>query len=234
MDQKIFNNIILFFIVLYIIKKISPEKNSVLYVFQKYLNYIIFKIKDNLAKIGFGKVEDFISGISKYKNKTPSFKTPQEISYVNHFKKVYPKIKEASVYKLYYFIKSLISIDTNQFFLTSSDTTLNEFNENEKNKIKTIILNKLNSGKQFKFNQINFESEPKYYINISGKEIDPFVFNVQSNIGNIRIYINMNIRNDVYENKEFVVINDIKPIINKNIIFNNKRCGDLFSGRLGR
>jgi len=226
MDQKTFNNIVLFFIVLYIIKNLSPEKDSVLYVFQKYLNYIIYKIKDVFAQFGFGKVEDFITGISKYKNKTPSFKTQQEIKYVNYFKKVYPKISEATGYKLYYFIKSLISIDTNQYFLTPSDTILNEFNDNEKNKLKTIILNKLNSNKQFKFSQLKFESEPKYYINISGKEIDPFVFNVQINIGNInidniKIYIHINIRNDVYENKEYVVINDIKPIIDKNIIVNN-------------
>ena len=33
--------------------------------------------------------------------------------------------------------------------------------------------------------------------------------------------LHINIRNDVYENKEYVVINDIKPIIDKNIIVNN-------------
>ena len=45
MNQKIFNNIILFFIVLYIIKNVSPQPDSVLFVFQKYLNYTIYKIK---------------------------------------------------------------------------------------------------------------------------------------------------------------------------------------------
>lgn len=223
MNQKIFNNIILFFVVLYIIKSVSPHQDSVLYVLQKYLNYIIFKIKNLLACIGIGKEESFkdfenttFTGVTKYNNKTPSFKTSHEVNYVKYFSKVSPDIPETKVYKLYNFIKHLISIDVDQFFSTPSNIISNEFTESEKLKLQTIILNKLNSGTQFTFSEFNFESNPKYYLNLSGKEIDSFVFNVKSNIGIIRIYIDINIRTDVYENKEFIVINDIKPIIDEN------------------
>ena len=86
MNQKIFNNIIIFFIVLYIIKNVSPQQDSMLYVFQKYLNYFIFKIKN------FGKTDNFnnttITGIPKYYNKTPSFKTAYEVNYVKYLKKI--------------------------------------------------------------------------------------------------------------------------------------------------
>lgn len=229
MNQKIFNNIILFFIVLYVIKNVSPQSDSVLYVFQKYLNYFIFKIKSILTSINFCKYENFknfynttITGITKYNNKTPSFKTSHEVNYVKYFKKLYPEVFETKIYRLYNFIKSLISIDSDQYFSTPSDIIPNDFSENEKLKLQTIILNKLNSGTQFSFSECNFEFEPKYYLNINGKEIDPFVFNVKTNIGKIRIYIDINIRNDVYENKEFIVINDIKPITDKNVLFSDQ------------
>jgi hypothetical protein len=229
MDQKIFNNIILFFLVLYIIKHVSPQPDSVLYVFQKYLNYVLFKIKNALASIGLGDAENFknfynttFTGIKKYNNKTPSFKTSHQVIYVKFFKKLNPDIPEEKIYRLYNFIKNLTSIDTEQFFSTPSDILPNDFSENEKLKLKSIILNKLNSGSVFSFSEFNFEFEPKYYLNINGKEIDPFVFNVKSNIGTIRIYIDINIRNDVYENKEFIVINDIKPITDKNIVLSNQ------------
>jgi hypothetical protein len=229
MNQKIFNNIILFFIVLYIIKIVSPQPDSVLYVFQKYLNYFIFKIKSIIANFGFYNSENFksfnnttLTGITKYKNRTPSFKTSHEVNYVKYFKKLNPNVSETKIYRLYNFIKNLISIDTEQNFSTPSDIIPNDFSENEKLKLQTIILNKLNSGTLFSFSEFNLEFEPKYYLNINGKEIDPFVFNVKSNIGKIRIYIDINIRNDVYENKEFVVINDIKPITDKNVVFSNQ------------
>ena len=219
MNQKIFNNIILFFIVLYIIKSVSPEKDSVLYVLQKYLNYFIFKFKSLIINENF--INTF-TGIHTYKNKTLSFKSSHEVIYVNYFKKLYPNISEITIYRLYNFIKNLISIDTEYSFNTPSDIIPNEFSESEILKLQTIILNKLNSGNIFSFRDVIFESKPQYYLNINGKELDPIIFNVKSNIGDIRIYIDINIRNDVYENKEYIVINDIKPITDKNLVYSDQ------------
>lgn len=229
MDQKIFNNIVLFLIILIIIKNISPHPDSVLYILQKYLNYIIYKIKNILAFLGLMEYENFknfysktFTGIIKYNDKTPSFKTSHEVNYVKNFKNLHPDIDEKTIYKMYSFIKSLISIDTERFFNTPSDFIENTFNQDEINKLQNIILNKLNSGNEFTFSELSLEIEPKYYLNINGRELEPFIINVKSNIGLIRIYVDINIRNDVYENKEFVVINDIKPIIDNNIALSDQ------------
>lgn len=219
MNQKIFNNIVLLLIVLYIIKSVSPEKDSVLYVLQKYLNYFIYKIKSLIFNENFTNT---FTGINNYKNKTLSFKSTHEIIYVNYFKKLYPNISEINIYRLYHFIKNLISVDIEYSFNTPSDIIANDFNETEILKLQTVILNKLNSGKEFSFRDITFEIKPKYYLNINGKELEPIIFNVKSNIGDIRIYIDINIRNDVYENKEYIVINDIKPITDKNIVYSDQ------------
>lgn len=214
MSEKIFSNIMLFIIILLIIKNASPQKDSVLFILQKYLNYALFKINNVLSIDNFNNTT--FAGMNKFNNKTPSFKTSHGVNYVKHFVNLHPNIDEKTVYRLYGFIKNLASIDTDPFFNTPSDIIENTFNENEKLKLQTIILNKLNSGNQFSFSEFNFESIPKYYLNVNGKELDSFVFNVKSNIGIIYIYIDVNIRNDVYENKEFIVINDIKPIANTN------------------
>lgn len=223
MNQKIFNNIILLFIILYIIINVSPHPDSILYVLQKHLNYLIFKIKYMLTNMNFENFNNItFTGIAKYHDKTPSFKTSHEVVYVKYFNKLHPDIDEKIIYNLYYFIKKLVSIDTDTFFNTPSDVIPNDFNENEILKLQSIILKKLNHGNQFSFYEFNFELIPKYYLNINGKELDPFIFNVKSNIGDIRIYIDVNIRNDVYENKEYIVINDIKPITDNNVISLNQ------------
>ena len=41
MDQKIFNNIILLIIIAFIIKQVSPEPDSILYILNKYINYFV-------------------------------------------------------------------------------------------------------------------------------------------------------------------------------------------------
>ena len=209
-----FSNIMLFIIILLIIKNASPQKDSVLFILQKYLNYAIFKINNVLCIDSFNNTT--FPGMNKFNNKTPSFKTSHGVNYVKYFINSHPNIDEKTVYRLYGFIKNLASTDTNPFFNIPSDIVENTFNENEKLKLQTIILNKLNSGNQFSFSDFNFETIPKYYLNVNGKELESFVFNVKSNIGVIRIYIDVNIRNDVYENKEFIVINDMKPIIDTN------------------
>ena len=223
MSEKIFSNIILFIIILLIIKNVSPQKDSVLFILQKYLNYIIFKINNVLSTEDFKNFNNTtFAGMYKYDNKTPSFKTSHGVNYVKYFLNLHPDINEKIVYKLYSFINGLASTDTDPFFGTPSDIIENTFNEKEKEKLQTIILNKLNSEKQFSFTEFKFENEPKYYLNINGKELDSFVFNVKSNIGNIRIYIDVNIRNDVYENKEYIVINEMKPITDTNVLFGNQ------------
>jgi len=238
MDQKIFNNIILLIIIAFIIKQVSPEPDSILYVLQKYINYFGFQFKKILAKLKLTTIEDFqeifneniinktfggltFNGITSFGNQAPSFKTSYEVAFVNFYKKKYPDLLEKDIFATYNFLQTLISTDTDQYFSTPSDHTPNSFTSDELNKIENIILKKLNRN-NFNFSNFNFEYIPKYYLNFSGKEIDPFVFNIQSNIGNLRIYINIDIRNDVYQNKEYLVINEIKPLKDKQVIFTNQ------------
>ena len=55
-------------------------------------------------------------------------------------------------------------------------------------------------------------------MNIYGKEVDPFTLSIESNMGALRIYIDMDIRNDIYPDKEYVVINEIKPLRDTQVI----------------
>jgi hypothetical protein len=232
MDQKIFNNIILLIIIAFIIKQVSPEPDSVLYIIQKYINYFVYQFKKILAKFNLTTIENFeivnkifdgttFKGMPVFANNTPSFKSPYEVAFVNFYKNKYPNVVEKEIYTIYHFLQTLINIDTDQYFLTPSDQTPNSFNDDELEKIKNILLKKLNHG-NFNFNNFNFEYYPKYYLNSSGKEVDPFVFKIDSPIGNLRIYINIDIRNDVYQNKEYLVINEIKPLKDKQVIFTNQ------------
>ena len=45
MNQKIFNNILLLLIILVLIKYVSPEPDSVLFVIKKYVNFLIYRMK---------------------------------------------------------------------------------------------------------------------------------------------------------------------------------------------
>ena len=217
MNEKIFNNIFLFLLIIFIIYNISPEQDSMLYILQKNLNYIIFQLKVLLNMVS--ETENFTNtfqGLKYYQNIAPSFKSTYEINYVKYFTYIYPNINKNEVFKLYNFLQSLVPINIDTFFMTPSDIFLNKFSDNEKEQIKKIILKKLNSQK-FVFNEFNFESEPTYYNNINGKELESFIFNVNSNIGKIRIYMTANIRNDINQNKEVFIINEIKPLIDKHI-----------------
>lgn len=239
MDQKIFNNIILLIIIAFIIKQVSPEPDSVLYIIQKYINYFVYQFKKILAKFNLTTIENFeivnkifdgttFKGMPIFANNTPSFKSPYEVAFVNFYKNKYPNVVEKEIYTIYHFLQTLINIDTDQYFLTPSDQTPNSFNDDELEKIKNILLKKLNHG-NFNFNNFNFEYYPKYYLNSSGKEVDPFVFKIDSPIGNLRIYINIDIRNDVYQNKEYLVINEIKPLKDKQVIFTNQNSSNNYN-----
>jgi hypothetical protein len=231
MDQKIFNNIILLIIIAFIIYQVSPEPDSVLYVLQKYINYFVYQFKKILARFNLTTIENFeinkifkgttFKGMPIFANNTPSFKSSYEVSFVNFYKNKYPNILEKDIYKTYNFLQTLVNIDTDQYFLTPSDHISNNFNDEELEKIKNILLKKLNYN-NFNFSNFIFEYYPKYYLNSSGKEIDPFVFKIDSPIGNLRIYINIDIRNDVYQNIEYLVINEIKPLKDKQVIFTNQ------------
>ena len=232
MDQKIFNNIILLIIIAFIIKQVSPEPDSILYILKKYINYFVYQFKKILARFNLTTIENFeiinkifdgttFKGMPVFANNTPSFKSPYEVAFVNFYKNKYPNVVEKEIYTIYHFLQTLINIDTDQYFLTPSDQTPNSFNDDELEKIKNILLKKLNHS-NFNFSNFNFEYYPKYYLNSSGKEVDPFVFKIDSPIGNLRIYINIDIRNDVYQNKEYLVVNEIKPLKDKQVIFTNQ------------
>jgi hypothetical protein len=242
MDQKIFNNIILLIIIAFIIYQVSPEPDSILYVLQKYVNYFVYQFRKILARFNLTTIENFeinkifegatFKGMPNFANNTPSFKSSYEVSFVNFYKNKYPNILEKDIYKTYNFLQTLVSIDTDQYFLTPSDHISNKFNDNELEKIKNILLKKLNYNNfNFNFSNFIFEYYPKYYLNSSGKEIDPFVFKIDSPIGNLRVYINIDIRNDVYQNIEYLVINEIKLLKDKQVIFTNQNNAQVFNSQ---
>jgi hypothetical protein len=226
MSENIFNNIIVLIIIFIIIKQMSPNPDSLLFILKKYLNFIIYKIK-SIFKSFFNKNEEFsnffrtFKGLPTFNPKAPSFKSSYEISFINYFKMNNPSVTEKQIENLYYFIQTLVNINGDQYFSTPSESTINKFSEIETNKIKDILLKKLNSS-TFKFDNLIFESELTYYLNFSGKQVEPFIINIDSNLGKLRIYIDLDIRNDIYQNKEYIVINEIKPLKGKQIIFNNK------------
>ena len=230
MNINLIGNIILLIIILFIIKMSSPDPDSILYILQTYLNYFIYQIQKLLG------IENFTNNILFDKNLTfsgiknnypvaPSFKTSYDNAIISFYKNKYPDIPENIIIHLFHFLQTLVSINVDNYFLTPSEIIPHDFTDEELNKIKIILLNKLNINKDsesFKFNNFNFEYKPKYYFNSAGKEVDPFIFNINSDIGIIRIFIDIDIRNDIYQNQEYIVINEIKPIKDKQVIFTNQ------------
>ena len=221
MDQKIFNNILLLFVILVLIKFVSPEPDSVLFIIKKYINFIIYKIK-TLVNYIFNcniNTENFIgttfSGIDKFKLKAPIFPSAYQnywVEYItNKNQLVTPKIAQ----QLYTFIENLVTIDSDDYFISSSNTTQNNFTPEQLIKIQNVILQKINSG-PFKFTNFNFIKKPVYYNNFSGKEVEAFTFSVDcsENIGNIIIYIELSIRYDIIQKFEFISIKKIRIIFN--------------------
>jgi len=49
MNEEIFNNVFLLIIIFLIIKFVSPEPNSVLFILKKYINYFSFQIRKVLG-----------------------------------------------------------------------------------------------------------------------------------------------------------------------------------------
>jgi hypothetical protein len=221
MNQKIFNNILLIIVVIIFLMQISPEPNSTLYILKKYINYFKYKIKKNLTKFNLCQ-EEFMDIIFKIKNnKNSNFRSNYDIDYINYIKNNNPELNENEIYDFYYFIESLISKNKKNNYNKLNYKLSSNFNEKDIEKIKLIILKKLNSGK-YKFDNFNFEYIPKYYIYTEGKYVDPFVFNVNSIYGKIRIYIDIDIKKDIYKNKEFFIINNIKPLKMKHVLFKNQ------------
>jgi hypothetical protein len=178
---------------LLIIKYISPDTDSVLYVLKKYLNFLIFKI-NNFLKYFFNCSETFngiktFTGIKNFDDNAPNFVSYHQTFFIQKMIEQNPTLELDTLKKLYNFIEKLVSTDTDDYFMTVSDSEPNVFNENETNIIKNIIMNKLNSG-EFIFTNININNSIIYYNNFSGKEINPFSFSVDcTNIGKLNIFI---------------------------------------------
>jgi hypothetical protein len=229
MNQKIFNNIILLVIIFFIIKQISPEPDSVLYILQKYVNYISFKFIKMLGSIGICKIENFIdvgtlNKLFNYKIHNPkiqNFKTKYDIEFINYYKKINPNVVENDLLNLCCFLKKLKSNNVKSYFATQNDIIARNFTKHEIIQIKNIILNKLNST-NFKFNDFIFKYIPKYYLNSNGKQVDPFTFNINSDFGKIHFYIDIDIYNNISQNKEYIIINEIKPIKDKQVMFSDQ------------
>jgi hypothetical protein len=228
MDIKIIGNIILLIIILVIIKMSSPDRDSALYILQTYLNYFIYQFQKlffgesfiNTNNIFFDKNVTF-SGIKNGYPVAPSFKTPYENAIIGFYENKYPNIPKNIIMHIFHFLQSLVSVNVDNYFSTPSEIIPHDFTDEELNRIKLILLNKLNT-ESFKFYDFNFEYKPKYFYNSAGKEVDPFVFNINSDIGIIRIFIDIDIRNDIRQNQEYIVINEIKPIKDKQVIFTNQ------------
>jgi hypothetical protein len=190
------------------------------------LNYFIYQIQKFIGIENFSNNIIFdknitFNGIKNNHPVAPSFKTPYENAFISFYKNKYPNVPENSIIQLFHFLQTLVSINVDNYFLTPSEIIPHDFTNEELNRIKLILLNKLNS-ESFKFSDFNFEYKPKYFFNSAGKEVDPFVFNVNSDIGIVRIFIDIDIRNDIHQNQEYIVVNEIKPIKDKQVIFTNQ------------
>ena len=229
MNQNIYFNIFLLLVILLIIKYISPDPDSVLYVLKKYLNFLIFKV-NNFLKNLFNCNENFIetnfigrtfNGIKKFNDKAPSFVTYHQKIFIQKMIEINPKLEIVTLKKLYNFIEKLVSTDTDDYFMTVSDSDPKIFTESEINKIKNIIMNKLNSG-VFVFTNIDIKGPIAYYDNFSGREINPFSFSVNcKNIGKLNIFIEIDTRNDIVRNSSYLVIKKIRINIDTKLT-NNK------------
>lgn len=227
MDQNLCFNIFIFLIILIVIKYISPNPDSVLFVLKKYLNFLLFKINRFLKQI-FNCSEDFgivtFKGLKEFQDKAPSFVSYHQNMFIQKMIEKNNALDVKILKKLYGFMEKMVTTDTDDYFLTVSDSEQKELSENELNKIKTIIFNKLNSG-SFKFSNLTIQQPVTYYNNISGKEVNPFSFTVicDNNIGLLKVFISIDIRNDVVRNGSYVVIKKIRLNLNTDTDTDNKK-----------
>jgi hypothetical protein len=238
MEQKIFNNILLLLIILILIKYVSPEPDSVLFVIKKYVNFLIYRMKRVFSRIFNIERDNFVNtdfngntfgGIDKFQLKAPSFQSAYQNYWTEYIIKKNPKVSENTAKKLYHFIENLVTTDTDDYFISSSNITKNDFTNEQLTKIQNVILQKLNSN-SFEFTNFKFIKKPIYYNNVGGKEVEPFTFSVDcsENIGNLNIFIELNIRNDIVQNFEYITIKKIRIVLNINqelikpILNNNK------------
>lgn len=221
MNQKIFNNLILLIIIFFIIKMVSPEKDSVLFILKKYVNYFSFQFKKILGLVNYNEQFKNITfnAIPPGTELAPKFKSPTQINFVNDHKIKNPQLDENDINNLYDFIQTFVMVDVYNVYMNPSNPTPYKFTNLELNKIRDLLLKKLNySNTNFHFNNFVFENEPKYYLNIYGREIDPFTIQLDSNMGKLRIYIDMDIRDDIQLNKQIIIINEIKPLRDNQVI----------------
>jgi hypothetical protein len=222
MNQKIFNNVLLLLIILLIIRYISPEQDSVLFILKKYLNFLIYRMRRVLNRITNNQTEDFISeftnntfeGIKKMNFKAPTFTSAYENYWIEYIISKNPKINLLDAKKLYRFIESLVSTDTDDYFISSSNIKPNEFTNEQLIKLQNVILQKLNSS-IFEFKNFKYNKKPLYFNNVGGKEIEPFTFNVDCShqFQKLEIFIEINIRNDVVQNYEYLTIKKIRIVL---------------------
>jgi hypothetical protein len=218
-------NGILVIIVVLVILKMSPRHDTILFIIKKTLNYLIYNLSKIIARLGFIEMELFtqdittFNGIKKFQNKAPTFLTYYDQYYIDNYLKKNPNITKSDFKRFYFYITSLININIDNYFSTSSDTMGTYFNDNEISKIKEYILMRLNNG-EYKINNLIIENQPKYYMNFNGKEIDPIMISFEyEHFGKFHLYIILSIRNDIKINSEYIVINDIKFLDNHQIGF---------------
>jgi hypothetical protein len=215
MNQNTYFNIFIVLVILLIIKYISPDPDSVLYVLKKYLNFLIFKINNTISII-FNTNEKFVpiktfSGIKKFNDTTPKFVSYYENFFIQKMISKNPSLNINILKNLYKVIDNMVTLDIDDYFMTVSDSNPTSFTNDELNKISNILLNKLNLA-ELKFTNLSIKEPVVYYSNPGGKEISPFLFtvNCDHNIGPLTIYIESDIRNDIITDKSILVIKKIR------------------------
>jgi len=213
-----FNFCIITFIIILIILKMSPRPDTILYIVKKTLNYLFFNLKKIIARLGFIEMELFtqnwklntFNGLKPFQNNAPTFINYYDQYYINNYLKKNQNVVKNDFKKFYFFITSLININIDNYFSTSSDTVGSYFNKNELTKIQDYLLMRLNSG-EYKISNFTIDNEPKYYLNNNGKEIDPIMISFDcERFGKFHLYIILSIRNDIKINSEYIIINEVK------------------------
>lgn len=232
MNQNTYFYIFIVLVILVIIKYISPDPDSVLFVLKKYLNFIIFKINSFIKSITgcnekFSEVVlnsnqeyDFngktFQGIKNYQDKAPTFITYYENYFIERMLLRNPNFDINMLKRLYMFIDRLVTLDVDDYFMTVNNSEEKTFTPNEISIINKILSDRLNIG-EFKFTNIKINEPITYYNNVSGKQINPFGLIVDCNkdIGKLKLLIESDIRHDVIKNSAYFVIKKVKIIIDE-------------------
>jgi hypothetical protein len=203
-NEKLLNNILLIVLLLLVANYIS--NGSVLEVLKRYYEKLVsyfFNSIEGLKNTEFRG--DLIEGIKQCVNTTP------EIIHDNDFKQIYEKnnnnmknnniVKEdPNMKKLYHFLQSLVTVNTQHYELISSKNKLISMSHNDKESLNKFITKSFNCG-DFRFSNLVILDSIVFLENSAGKELRPFrvsgdVYINKEPICKITLHLEMFIRSD--------------------------------------